>query len=135
MATPKNLGSDISGITGLDWALSTVSGRLALAQAILRRLTSARGSLLGTPTYGYDLLQTIGSTVPRSVVEQRVLEQVMYEEEVEDASVTVNLENDRLKVLINVTDGDGPFRLTVDADALTAQAMIDDNPAFWRRAA
>lgn len=126
------LASDISGITDIDFALSTVSGRLALAQAILRRLTTPRGQLLGSPTYGYDLLSTVGAPVPASIVRQRVLEQVLAEEEVEDASVTVALANGVLQVSINVEDGKGPFRLTVSASDLTAQAIIDDNPPFWQ---
>lgn len=133
MANPKNLGSDFSGVTGLDWALSTVSGRVALGQAILRRLNTPRGKLIGSPSYGYCVFDVIGSTIPVSVIEQRVTEQVLAEEEVLDATVTATLENRRLKVVINVTDGDGPFRLTVTDNTITAQAMIDDNPAFWTR--
>jgi hypothetical protein len=133
MANPSALGSDISGVDDLDFALSVVSGRLALAQSILRRITSPRGSLLGSPAYGYSMFDTIGSSVPASVVEQRVLEQVLAEQEVEDARVTASLVNGVLTVTIAVVDGDGPFTLTVSASELTAQAMIDQNPPFWKR--
>jgi len=134
MPNPETLGSDISGVDDLDYALTTVGGRLALAQAILRRLGAQRGTLLGSPTYGYSIFDTIGSTVPVSVVEQRVLEQVTDEQEVEDASVTVSFSNGSLSIVIAVVDGEGPFTLTVNASQLTAQAMIDDNPPFWQRA-
>jgi hypothetical protein len=127
------LGSDISGVDDIDFALTLVDGRLALAQAILRRLTTPRGGLIGSPSYGYDLLRTIGAPVPASIVLQRVTEQVLAEEEVLDASVAVALSNGVLQVNIDVEDDEGPFSLTVTGDGLTAAAMIDNNPPFWQQ--
>lgn len=127
MSTPSLLGSDISGITDLDAAMTVVTERLALAQGILRRLTTPRGALIGSPTYGYDILSAIGSTQPMSVINQRVLEQVMLEPEVEDAAcdATSDSATSTLTVAITVVDADGPFPLTLTAADLTLSALAD----------
>jgi hypothetical protein len=121
------LGSDIAGVFDIGPTLGTVTGRQALAEAILRRLAQPRGSLIGDETYGYLLLGTIGSAVIPSRVEQLVLEQVTAEEEVEDArcEVTFNGETSVLTVSIEIEDGDGPFTLTVTSSALRIQALLD----------
>lgn len=126
------LGTDIAGVLDLDAGLTTVSGRLALAQRILRRLTTPRGGLLGSSSYGYDVLSMVGSSVPASVVEQRVLEQVLYEEEVEDAqcAATMNAATSEMTVELSVVDADGPFDLVLTASELTVSALIDDQPLF-----
>lgn len=126
------LGSDIAGVTDLDAALSTVSGRVALAQRILRRLTTPRGGLVGSATYGYDLTALVGSTVPASVVEQRVLEQALLEEEVEDAQAeTISVDSTgEMTVELRVVDADGPFELVLTASELTVSALIDGQPLF-----
>lgn len=124
------LGSDLSGVLDIDFALSTVSGRTALGQAILRRLTTPRGGLVGDPTYGYAVFETIGSTVPTSVIEQRVLEQVLAEEEVEDARVSVQRTGESLRIVISVVDAEGPFELTLTRDQLTTEALLGDRVIF-----
>jgi hypothetical protein len=128
------LGSDLAGVTSLDYALTTATGRLALAQAILRRLTTPLGGLVGTPTYGYDVLALIGSTVPEQVIEESVLEQVLFEEEVEDASCAAARIDSSLNLQINVIDSDGPFELTLTAEELTAAAFVDGVPIFQQAA-
>lgn len=122
------LGSDIAGVFDLDTALSVVTGRTALAQQILRRLTTPRGGLPGTPTYGYDLESLIGANIIASVVEQRVEEQVLDEEEVRDASADVvfDARSSQLTVTINAVDSQGPFELVLSANELTFSAFIDD---------
>ena len=124
------LGSDLAGVMSIDYALSTVSGRLALGQAILRRLTTPRGGLLGNPAYGYSVHELIGSTVPESVIEHRVLEQVRSEEEVEDARCTVRMESGIIHIDITVEDSDGPFELTIAASELTFDAFLDSEQIF-----
>lgn len=129
------LGSDIGGITAISWTLATVEGKLALAHAILRRLTTPRGGLIGDSSYGYAVQSTIGSTVPVSVVEQRVLEQVLAEEEVEDATVDVALLDGKLTVQLSVESAEGPFDLTITATALTTEAFLDGEQLFLPQAA
>lgn len=124
------LGSDISGVEDLDAALSEVSGRLALAQAILRRFKTPVGTLPEDPTYGFALVEIIGTTVSTLRIEQGVLAQVYAEEEVDQASasVTYSLGSEAVAIEIRVRDGEGPFELTVTADALTIEMLLNGQP-------
>jgi hypothetical protein len=130
------LGTDIGGVFDLDATLSTVSGRTALAQAILRRLSNRRGSLIGNSSYGYDLLGLIGSTEPASVVEQRTLEQVLLEEEVQDARVGVTTDDvGGIEVAIDVVDGEGPFPMTIKvASDLKLEMFVEGELVLGRAA-
>lgn len=128
------LGSCIGGISTMDYALSKVTGRTALAHRILRRLTTPRGGLFYAPTYGYDLTELIGSSVPVSVVEQRVLEQVLAEEEVADARATATLLNGTLSVEIQTVDAEGPFTLVLNASELTVSGLMDGVELFQEAA-
>lgn len=118
-----DLGSDIAGVTDLDPALSIVTGRRALAEAIMRRLTSRKGSLPDDEDYGYDLRLLIGSAVTREQVEQGVRSQVFAEERVEDAEVTVTFIGETIQVDLRITDGDGPFSLVLGVDALSVETL------------
>ena len=133
-ARQYELASDIGGVTSVDYALSTVSGRQALAEAILRRLTTRRGGLFYAPSYGFDVLGLIGSTVSASEVEQRVLEQALLEEEVEDATCTVTFADvgatRSITVELNITDAEGPFDLTLSASELTISALLGGTELF-----
>lgn len=124
------LGSDFSGVSDLDWALSTVSGRTALAQAILRRLRTRPGELVTDVAYGYCVRDQIGATSNITEVSQGVLEQVVAEEEVQDADVDVESVGATLRIKIYVVDSEGPFDLTLTSDGLTLEALINNSP-FW----
>lgn len=122
------LGSDIAGVFDVDTTLSVMAGRRSLATAIFRRLFTPRGGLLGSPTYGYDVTALIGSTVTPSRIEQLVTEQVLDEEEVEDASAVVTFNDSRstLRIEIQVVVADGPFALTVAASELSTELFLDN---------
>lgn len=122
------LASDFAGVLDLDWALSTVDGFVAFAQQILRRLTTQLGSLEDDPTYGFDIRDLIGSTLSSSVVEQRVLEQVMAEEETQRAAVRVTFANDGILIEIKVQAISGTGLLTLNADQLTVEAVLNGTP-------
>ena len=125
------LGSDFSGVSDLDWALSTATGRTALAQAILRRLRTRPGELVTDTTYGFCVRDQIGTTPNVVAVSQGVLDQVVAEEEVQDADVdTTYSNNNTLHVKIYVVDSAGPFELTLTATELTTEALIN-NSLFW----
>lgn len=125
-----DLGSDFSGVADLDWALSTVSGRTALAQAILRRLRTRQGELVTDTTYGYCVRDQIGANPNITEVSQGVLAQVVAEEEIQDADVDVTYEDGTLFVKIYAVDSDGPFDLTLTATELTTEALLNNSP-FW----
>lgn len=48
-------GSDISTFPDLDGTFTPISGTRVVCEAIARRLSTPRGSLLGSPNYGVDL--------------------------------------------------------------------------------
>ena len=124
------LGSDFSGVSDLDWALSTATGRTALAQAILRRLRTRPGELVTDTTYGFCVRDQIGTNPNITAVSQGVLDQVVAEEEVQDADVDVTYSNGTLTVKVYVVDSEGPFDLTLTATELTTEALIN-NSLFW----
>jgi phage baseplate assembly protein W len=53
------LGIDISATAELNAAFSLVSGRRALAEACIRRLTTPRGGLFYAPNYGTDVREML----------------------------------------------------------------------------
>jgi len=120
------LGTDFSGGSELDWSLSEASGRLALGQCIVRRLSTESGSLRDFPEYGYDLTQLIGSAVADvAVIEEKVLEQCYQEEEVLFAEVKVTIiKPTTISIKVILQDADGPFQLTIDVSDLNVSAII-----------
>lgn len=112
----------------IDPALRTVSGRLALIQAVYRRLTTPRGALVDWPSYGFDLQSIIGTTLSIVQVTSRVREQCMAEEEVLDVLIDIEQSRDRrtLTIDLRITDRDGPFTLTLNVSELGVEAIIPE---------
>ena len=111
-----NLGASIAGTSDIDTSLSRTSGRRQLAQSVFRRLRAEAGSLAvigGDPSYGYNLIDSIGAAVRASEVEQRVTEQCVAEERIVDADVSVNFDKtaETLRVEMELVDSEGPFQL------------------------
>jgi hypothetical protein len=116
------LGFDFGGVEDVDPHLSIVGGRLGLAQSLLRRLTTRKGTLLDDPSYGYDLRMLIGAAVTRSEVEQGVSAQVLADERVRDAQVQVTV-GETIRVDIRIVDSQGPFRLVLAASDLSVEIL------------
>ena len=121
------LASDFSGCEDLDPALREVSGRRALAEAIIRRLTTGTGQLQDHPAYGFNVTELIGTSLSNPRIRQGVLGQVLQEEEVEYATVNVSRNLGAVTIEIVVTDGDGPFDLTINVSDLNVEAIIPAN--------
>lgn len=119
-----DLGSDIAGALDLDPGLRVVSGRRALADAIVRRLTNPRGVFPDWPDYGFDLQSVTGTTLNVSQVRQLITEQCLLEEEVQSATVTLEQRGEVLVATVSVTDGTGPFDLTISVSEVTTEAII-----------
>ncbi len=124
----EDLGTDFAGGNDLDPSMSLQSGRRALGDAIVRRLTTPRGGLPDSPQYGFDVTSLIGRNIEPNLVAQRVLEQVRAEEEVEEAALDIEQSDDgsTLTLRIKVEDGEGAFELTVPVDELDATAIIPE---------
>lgn len=115
----SDLGSDVSCVEDLDGAFRSVSGRLALAQAIARRLSTRNGdlALIGDdPDYGSDLRELVGEDVDdRAAFEiaARAEKEALKDERVRTASATVTLAGTSHLLSLALSDADGPFRLTL----------------------
>lgn len=115
---------DFSCDLDLDPSLGLVRGRNALAQAVIRRLTTQTGSLPDFPNYGLDLTQLIGTSFSAAQISQAVSAQVLQEEEVEDLTVDVQLTDTTVTLSLAIEDGDGPFDLTISVDDLNVEYVI-----------
>ena len=110
------LGSDLSCITDLDPMMLEVSGRMALAQSLVRRLSTAPGQLIDDANYGYDLTGEINDDLsPTDVarMSSRIVSECRKDERVQSCTASVVFQANALLVVINVTDGTGPFKLTL----------------------
>ncbi len=129
-----DLGTDIStpagsdGLPGLDPAFRVVSGRTALAQALLRRLTTPRGSLVGDAGYGCDVRGWASDSLsPGDLrrLEARVADEIRADERVDDVAVTATFALEVLRIVarVRVVDGSTPLRLTLAVSAVTAELL------------
>lgn len=125
MAT--DFGTDLDCGEDLSPTLGLVSGRRALAQAILRRLTTARGTLERHPTYGLDLRGWLSETLDASALlrlQQGIQAQCLEDERVLRAAVSVDGRQPRkLVVRLTLTTAEGPFRLVIGASQLTVDLL------------
>ncbi len=114
-----------------------VSGRQCLAQATIRRLTCIRGGLPDPeiPTvlgnYGIDITDWIAADMSAIDVGQLSASadaQNQQDERVKSSQTAGTLVGDTLMLPILLTDGTGPFRLTLAIDVLTADLSVLSSP-------
>lgn len=124
-----DLGSDIYCVSGVDPAYRVVSGRVAHAQAIARRLGTPRGALArigDDPDYGYDVRAFVGDDVgPRVVAEVTagVEREALQDERTADAKATVTVAGGALVISLRIVDGDGPFSLVLAVSDVTVSVL------------
>lgn len=123
-----DFGTDIAtpDAADIDPYFSTVTGWRCLAQAIGRRLTTPRGSLLDDPAYGFDLRTQLNAslTPPQLAALAGVVKrEIEADERVESAEVAVTFSASALTVRAVVTTGDGPFRLVLAVSAVTTEIL------------
>lgn len=121
-------GTDISCVDDIDPMFGLVSGETALAQAILRRLSTPRGGLLDDPSYGYDvraLLNDEATPTGRVAAKSAIANEVEKDDRALscDAELTFNHQASRLRIRLSVTTARGPLRLTLDADRVTVELL------------
>lgn len=122
-----DLGSDFGGVTDLDPALPTVSGRRGLAQALARRLTTPAGALLDDPDYGYDTRLLVNAPFNSAFVEARIAAECLKDERVDDVEVTVAFDSATQTVMIAIVvtpSGDDAFPLTLNVSNLNVELLI-----------
>ncbi len=124
--TAPNFGFDLWAQDDIDPTGRTVSGRLIVAQAIYRRLTTRRGGLLSDPNYGYDLEDLLNADVsPADIAaaQAAISAECLKDERVTGCTVTLSFMLDVLTVGIALDVGDGPFPLVLAVSQVGVQLL------------
>ena len=130
MAIAAALGTDFACVDDLDANLSLVDGRLGLAQASARRISTPRLGLHYDPNYGFDIRNELGRPFGQRIASQNIEQEILKDERVNDVvasveTVIVATSADEvsgdMRINISLTDDEGPFELTLEvADGVTA---------------
>ena len=127
MAEDTEFGDDFAGVLDIGGTLAIVSGRRALAEALLCRLTTPHGSLFYDFEYGLDLRQFLSAPAPEpGLLEMQVRVECEKDERVESVDVEVTFLAETLTVRLTVTDADGPFNLTIAVSQLTVEYLVEN---------
>lgn len=122
-------GIDVSCVDDLDPTFALVSGPVALAQALARRLATPRGGLFYDGTYGYDLRAILNASVEdfggTFAIASAVEAECMKDERVARAGATVsfNRGTEKLTVAVAIEGSEGPFDLVLSVDAVTVEIL------------
>ncbi len=119
-------GNDTECTKDLTFSRTEVTGETMMAQAMLRRLTTPRGTLIESPDYGYDLRQFMkASTPPASVINSNVENEVLKDERVADVTVqtTFNEATGVLEISVVGFGAEGPFDLTIGISDVTVELL------------
>ena len=127
MAEGTDFGDDLAGVLDVGSTLVFVTERRALAEALLCRLTTPRGSLFYDFDYGFDLRSFISAPAPQpGYLEMQVRSELEKDERVESVEVETTFISDTLTVRLTVTDGNGPFKLTIAVSNLTVEYLVEN---------
>lgn len=122
-----DISCDATDLTGTD---AMVSGNLIVAQSLVRRIISPRGSVIDDPDYGYDItaqLDSIGDqrslarTLAMMDAEFRKDERVAYSQTV--GKLTGPLAGQTLTTTTTIQTADGPFTMTLAISGVTADLL------------
>lgn len=103
------------------------SGREALAQSLYRRWTSDRGSLIDDPNYGTNLTDFINDDATDGDIANilaAAIAEANKDERVIDITGTAELGSDGILLMeFVVTDGEGPFTMTLSVSQVTVELL------------
>ena len=124
---PNGLGIDLDCLEDLQPDLRTTSGRTMLAQALVRRIITPRGTLIGDEEYGTDITEMVNDDMSAgdiAALNSAVEAEWQKDERVLDASVTSVLSRQGILTIVGViTDQKGPFSLTLAVSQLTIDLL------------
>lgn len=103
-----------------------VTGRDLLIEALLRRLITPRGTLVGDPDYGTDVRQWINDDIDDAEAARigaAIAAELGKDERVRSASATTTFVDNLLSVTISLVDGAGPFKLTLAITDVTLKLL------------
>lgn len=117
-----------TGLPDLDPYFRVVTGRTAVGQALLRRLVTPRGSLLGEPSYGLDVRGWTNETIDARALrrlESAATTELRRDERVDDVSLAATFAGDvlRLDGRVRLVGSTVPLRLTLAINAVTAAVI------------
>ena len=127
-----DFGTDVSTYKNgdVDPYFGLIAGYRVIAEAVARRLETPRGSLPGDPNYGSDVRVFLNRDFDASpaalfVVRSTIEQEAEKEERVEScsASVTFDFARNRLRTVITLEAGDGPFELVLDVSAVSVALL------------
>ncbi len=109
---------DVYCIDDFKSTMPLVSGREALAQRLVRRITTKPGQLPFWPDDGIDVRDALLSKRRPEDIAQEVKSECLKDEQVTNIEVDAQLSNDGrdLTIKFSVTDGDAPFTFTLLID-------------------
>jgi phage baseplate assembly protein W len=117
-------GISFAGVEDLDYALSTVTGPLAVAQDVARELTTPRGAVWYAPEYGNDVRRYLNAAVPNSgTIAASVEATALNDDRVEDARARVTFINETLTINLRLFLASGPFDMVLTIDKLGAAQL------------
>jgi phage baseplate assembly protein W len=120
-----DFGSDFDCTDDLTAEMREVSGPMALAQNVYRRLSTPRGMVIDAPDYGRDLRDYLhkGLTpTEQTSIPGEVRAEVLKEQRIENADVRVtSFADEAMTLAIRCESAEGPFSLTLD---VTAAAVV-----------
>ena len=120
-------GTDLSCVDDFTPSMGLSTGRRLLAEACARRLITPQGSLRRHPLYGYDVRGELNSDVSRADlarINANVNHQLLRDERIVSCSCQTTLKKTgELQLDIALTDGAGPFSLTLKISDVTVQIL------------
>lgn len=123
MTQPVDFGTTLSCVFDIDSMGATVSGLLALSQALVRRITTPRGRLLTDPNYGYDVSGELNDDVVAQQVGQigaNIDAEFLKDQRVFASTTTVTLLPDNsLNTSSSIQSALGPFSLILSVSNVT----------------
>ena len=109
--------------------------REILQNAIIRRLSTNRGSYWTDPEYGFDLINFVNESITEESIIRLPIEirdEILKEERVQDCQVEItelsgSYDNRIIKVKIYiVADTIGPFKFTLAIDSVTVKILTGE---------
>lgn len=119
-------GTDIEHLydLGLRWGL--VSGQANLAMAIVRRLSTTRGTLYYDLSYGFNLLEALNQSftvTSLAALRSQIVAEVLKDQRVDTCRASVQTGQDTLTVVLEIVSADGPFDLVLGINALSVDVL------------
>ncbi len=122
-----DLGRDLSCVEDCTPDFVEVTGRLCLAQAVARRLSTDRGRLIDDENYGYNLARYLNDDFgPGDIpaIQAGARAECLKDERVRDAAVSIVVSAAGvMTATVLLTDGDGPFLLVLAITAVTTEIL------------